>query len=325
MYEPAFEPAYDTGSDAWERAQAEAAAEAEAAVAATRAAAEEPAPLIDQAGDGPADVLAAGNDDTGHDNSGNDGTGNDGTGNDSIGSDSTGADWQLGAPAPEYESGADAAAAGSADAAAVTVWARAPQEEPAAPTRAARRAAAHQGEISPMRAVAGAAVAVAGVALGIAALLWVRGDAPQGSPTVERPQAVGASSTPSSATPVTPTTPPVIAPTTPTPTVTEPSPTGSSTTAPATPAKAPVTVLNNSRRTGLASEAAQRFAAGGWTIRDTGNFRGQVATTSVYYAPGQEAVARSFAAQFGISRVAPRFATLPGTGLTVVLTRDYRG
>ena len=57
---------------------------------------------------------------------------------------------------------------------------------------------------------------------------------------------------------------------------------------------------------------------------DTGPFRGRIAVTTVYYAPGQQASAQLLQREFpAIERVRPRFAGLPGSGLTVVLTRDY--
>jgi hypothetical protein len=90
--------------------------------------------------------------------------------------------------------------------------------------------------------------------------------------------------------------------------------------------KLPLLVLNNSRLDGLADRAAADFRSGGWTVRGTGNFRGRIAATTVYYEPGQEASARRLAAQFSkVLRVLPRFAGLPGSGLTVVVTRDYVG
>ena len=86
----------------------------------------------------------------------------------------------------------------------------------------------------------------------------------------------------------------------------------------------PVTVLNNSRVKGLAERSAERFRAGHWPVPLTGNYRGgTIAVTTVYYPPGQQASAQRFATQFGIDRVAPRFAGLPGSGVTVVLTRDF--
>lgn len=85
-----------------------------------------------------------------------------------------------------------------------------------------------------------------------------------------------------------------------------------------------MTVLNNSRRSGLAADAAARFAAGGWPVRETGSVGGRIRATTVYYDPGQEASARAFAATFrGIERVLPRLEGLPGQGLTVVVTRDF--
>jgi hypothetical protein len=89
-------------------------------------------------------------------------------------------------------------------------------------------------------------------------------------------------------------------------------------------AKAPVTVLNNSRRQGLAHRAAAQVSNGGWPIRDVGNFTGRIAESTVYYAPGQSRVAHALAHQFpAVQRVLPRFHGLPGSGLTLVVTREW--
>jgi hypothetical protein len=94
---------------------------------------------------------------------------------------------------------------------------------------------------------------------------------------------------------------------------------------PAPVAAVPVVVLNSSRVTGLAARAAAAFRAGGWPVRATGNYGGRIAVTTVYYPAGQEAAARAFAARFpAVRRVRPRPAGLPGSGLTVVVTRDFR-
>lgn len=88
--------------------------------------------------------------------------------------------------------------------------------------------------------------------------------------------------------------------------------------------KVPVTVLNNSRRTGLAHRAAAQVAAGGWPIKQIGNFTGRIRISTVYYAPGQAQVAHKFAHQFSaVQRVLPRFHGLPGSGLTLVVTREW--
>lgn len=89
-------------------------------------------------------------------------------------------------------------------------------------------------------------------------------------------------------------------------------------------AKAPVTVLNNSRRQGLAHRAAAQVANGGWSIKYIGNFTGRIAKSTVYYAQGQAAIAHAFAHQFSaVQRVLPRFRGLPGSGLTLVVTREW--
>jgi hypothetical protein len=95
-------------------------------------------------------------------------------------------------------------------------------------------------------------------------------------------------------------------------------------TQPPAVAKAPVTVLNNSRRTGLAKHVADEVRAKGWPVRQTGNFRGRIAETTLYYAAGQLTQAQALARVMPqIKRVRPRFAGLPGVGLTLVVTRDW--
>ena len=86
-----------------------------------------------------------------------------------------------------------------------------------------------------------------------------------------------------------------------------------------------LTVLNNSKVNGLAAKAAADFARGGWRIAGTGNLRGRLAQTTVYYGPGQRDAAEALRRQFpAIGDVEPRSAALPGGGgLTVVVTRDY--
>jgi hypothetical protein len=170
-----------------------------------------------------------------------------------------------------------------------------------------------------MRALAGALVAVAGVLLGIGALLWAT-DQPTGEPTLQasQGQTVQASPSPSPA-PQASVAPSAVAPV---PTVGQSSPAAVS--RPATAPKLPLTVLNNSTRNKLADRAAREFRAAGWPIKLTGNFTGRVSETTVYYAPGQVESARLLARSFPqITRVRPRFDGLPGSGLTVVLTRSY--
>jgi hypothetical protein len=176
--------------------------------------------------------------------------------------------------------------------------------------------------VSPMRAMAGALVAVAGVLLGIGALLWAT-DSPDGDPTLAGTSRTTAESPSTLPSPVPSPSPVVSAPAVvAAPSVGQSSPAAA--TRPEAVPKLPLTVLNNSNRTGLADRAARRFRAGGWPIKLTGNFTGRVSETTVYYAPGQlrsaQLLQRSFA---GLTRVRPRFESLPGSGLTVVLTRSF--
>ena len=214
-----------------------------------------------------------------------------------------------------------------------------------------RRARAAQQQASARgRAFAGAVVALLAVLLGVGALNLLAGNrgADDGRGAVvflpSRAGTATASTVPS------PTTPPTPGPSAPTPSPAVPTATPKAlpltsppltsppltTPAPASPAASPppapaavapvlpVTVLNNSRVAGLADRAASQLRADGWPTPVVGNFRGRVARTTVYWAPGQQASAVRLARQFWVGRVAPRFAGLPGRGLTLVVTRDYR-
>jgi hypothetical protein len=190
------------------------------------------------------------------------------------------------------------------------------------PARAPRPAA-----LPPGRALAGAAVAVAGVLLGIGTLLWAT-DAPSGDPAL-RPPTTAATAAGEQPADLAGTEPAVPDPGVGDGAVVEPSPVPDAAAPPAAeppaaPSLVPVLVLNNSRIDGLAARAAEDFERAGWPVRDTGDFRGRIRATTIYYEPGQEGSAREFADRFpAIERVLPRFDGLPGSGLTVVVTRDY--
>ncbi len=196
----------------------------------------------------------------------------------------------------------------------------------------------HPAQRAPVRALAGAALSVCGVVLGIAVLTWVT-DEPEPPSAPAFADAAGTSAAAPSATAPTPPAPTAPAPTAPSPVAaaTPPAapvpvvpvpaaPSGAATAAPpASSLVVPVTVLNNSRRDRLAARAAGRFERGGWPVALTGNFRGRIPVTTVYYDPGLEASARAFARTFaGMARVRSRFAGLPARGVVVVLTREFR-
>lgn len=151
-----------------------------------------------------------------------------------------------------------------------------------------------------LRAVGGALIAVAGVVLGLFALLLLRGH--DVSPAGPGPVVAGAPSLRAA-----------------------PSAKGAP---PATAAKRPLAVLNNSPVSGLAGRAAAAFRAAGWPVTAVDDYAGRVPQTTVFFGPGEAAAARALAAAFpGIVRVLPRPGTLPatvtGTPLTVVLTGDF--
>ncbi|WP_460605052.1 LytR C-terminal domain-containing protein [Jatrophihabitans fulvus] len=97
---------------------------------------------------------------------------------------------------------------------------------------------------------------------------------------------------------------------------------------PSTAQKLPLVVLNNTQQTGLASQAAQQFRGGGWTVTDTGNLVNDILSTCAYYDPsvdGSKAAAERLQQQFpAIQRVAERFPELPAGPIVVVLTSDYQ-
>jgi hypothetical protein len=160
--------------------------------------------------------------------------------------------------------------------------------------------------------------AVAAVVVVIVLLLALNGrSTPAGGPALQSPSPVVSEQAPA--------TPPPSSTPTPTPTIT---PTHH--TSPArsrgqhTATAVPVDVLNNSTISGLAHEVAQQVEAKGGPVDVIGNFRGRIAESTLYYDSGQRDVATILArAMPQIRRVLPRFAGLPGDGLTLVVTRDW--
>jgi hypothetical protein len=89
----------------------------------------------------------------------------------------------------------------------------------------------------------------------------------------------------------------------------------------------PLVVLNNTSVQGLASQAAQRFESGGWTVTESGNLTNVILSTCAYYdesQPGARAAAEALQQQYPtIKRVEPKFPELPAGPVVVVLTPDY--
>ncbi len=89
----------------------------------------------------------------------------------------------------------------------------------------------------------------------------------------------------------------------------------------------PLIVLNNTTIHGLATQAAQRFESGGWTVTRSGNLTNDIVSTCAYYDdadPSAKAAAQALQAQYPtIKRVEPKFPQLPSGPVVVVLTPDY--
>jgi hypothetical protein len=199
----------------------------------------------------------------------------------------------------------------------------------------------------------GIGCALVGVLLVIGGLVALRGKPPapasgsgagSGASSVS---ATAASGPAASLTPAAGSSPSSTAPASPVPASTVPaSTTPASTAAPATsrpasppkattgtgssaPARAPLTVLNDTTRAHLAEQAAEEFRQGGWQVVKVGNYTGTIRPTTAYYTPGsatEERAAEALAAQFtGISRVLPRYDGLPASvhGVIVVLAPDW--
>jgi hypothetical protein len=187
-------------------------------------------------------------------------------------------------------------------------------------------------------------MAVAVVIVVIVLLIWINGSSPgskqspaavgPGTPPAHSPVVVAPTSRPgtptSSLVSPTPTQPPLSPSDRPQPQPSVTIPPGASTHSsrpkPSIPtAMAPVQVLNNSRRTGLAHEVAAAVQAKGWRISAVGNLQGLVAESTVYFAPGERAAARHLEHDFvSIRRIEPNSAGhIRGTGLTLVVTADW--
>src|SRR4051795_8579522 len=88
---------------------------------------------------------------------------------------------------------------------------------------------------------------------------------------------------------------------------------------------APVTVLNATRRPGLATRAATALRSAGWLVARTGNYRQPPPVTTVYYSGAQlRATARALSADLpGVQRV--ERSSQFGDAVTIVLGPDFSG
>ena len=81
-----------------------------------------------------------------------------------------------------------------------------------------------------------------------------------------------------------------------------------------------VAVYNNSRVTGLARSTADKVRAAGWTVTGTGNWRGSIPETTVYYPDGFDEQAKLLGRDLDFGRVMPATAGMRDDRLTLILT-----
>ncbi|WP_426565583.1 LytR C-terminal domain-containing protein [Angustibacter sp. McL0619] len=87
----------------------------------------------------------------------------------------------------------------------------------------------------------------------------------------------------------------------------------------------PVSVLNATKRSGLAAGAAAKLKNAGWTIRSTGNYSAGVDVTTVFYGRASlQATADAVAEDLGGSAVSRESADFGSNRVTAVLGADYQ-
>jgi len=163
-----------------------------------------------------------------------------------------------------------------------------------------------------------AVIAVTAVITGIYALAGGHG---QGRATAGSSPVPTASTTATTRT-STPSTAPSTTPQSTAPASTSPASPNATQQSPAAAKRLKVDVFNESAPVGTTVKTAARIRALGWTVGRVMDFRGNVSPTTIYYPAGQAKAARELAAGLpGPQRVLPRFSTLSGSRLTIILTR----
>jgi hypothetical protein len=90
----------------------------------------------------------------------------------------------------------------------------------------------------------------------------------------------------------------------------------------------PLKVLNTTSTPNLATQAADQFKVGGWTVNAVDeNYSNNIISTAAYYDPAvsnAKAVAEALRQQFpAIKRVVPKFSPMVDGPIVVILTSDY--
>ena len=83
-------------------------------------------------------------------------------------------------------------------------------------------------------------------------------------------------------------------------------------------------MLNSTATSGLAAKGAATLKQAGWSIRSTGNYKGTVSGTTVFYGRASlRATAAAVAADLGVG-VVSESADFGSSRVTVVLGGDFR-
>ena len=83
----------------------------------------------------------------------------------------------------------------------------------------------------------------------------------------------------------------------------------------------PLSIFNTTSISGLAASVASKAESKGWTIHGTGNWNGNVPTTTVYYPSGMADAAQVLAHDLGIGRVvSAKAGGISIVRLSVILT-----
>lgn len=81
-----------------------------------------------------------------------------------------------------------------------------------------------------------------------------------------------------------------------------------------------VDVYNNAGITGLAADKTALLQGAGWDVAATGNWHGDIPSTTVYYPPEHRHDAKQLATRLRISRLHPAVAPMHLDRLTVIFT-----
>lgn len=180
------------------------------------------------------------------------------------------------------------------------------------------RRGAHRAKPSPVLAMLPVLLVVLAVVAVVVGMMTLLGGGGTSSSVAQVPGATGQSATTPGASSEPPATP------SPSEASTAPAAPLPETTAPAVDRTVPVTVLNGTRRSGLAGQATEVLRDKGWTVPRADNFRGDDTPPTTVFYPREDLASTAAAVAADLGRAATTLSSDFGEeGLTVVLGDDY--